>query len=546
MISPLGWWRFAGAAAAAAMLLAGYSGARLALRLCLFFLPGWRLALVDDVLSVQVFKLLPGLQALVLVYWACLGARGREGPKHAAGAEAAAFLACATLALRLAIRESDEVVGAIAVAFFVLWVAVRNQFGRSPPPFPAIEGRTRFFRVKARLSVALVDTLRTAALSAAAVTVLRVALCASSALFGSGTGVLASGFASLFDLKPLVRPATLQTCWLIHCALHATEVVATERFRFCRAGEGADVAVIGMDSLLKSMGSRDPKRGGKSMDKELAFLDACLLAEKSSNWRRALFTSAKGEHWYALTRAVHVELELLRGALVDASSRGAAAEPKTGRPVTRAALAREKTQQHRAFLTSRNIRSIAASVRDNQATFTWGTRAVTALAKACGKEDPLGVSQRHSKKPSLLDILVTMVSLHMLFASLEAQLAQASGKQSGRVPQGSRVMARVLGVNALGGETEATFTNVYAMADTLKLALYSLVKAFTADLYSLQMESIAETLSRASENSSALRDDPFTEKLPLFYPLWMEEAQLGHGTPSQHAHVLKKILLNNI
>ena len=185
-------------------------------------------------------------------------------------------------------------------------------------------------------------------------------------------------------------------------------------------------------------------------------------------------------------------------------------------------------------------------MRDNQVIFTWSVRTITALAKACTKEDPLGVSQRHSKKPSLQDILVSMVSLYLLFTSIEVQLAQASGKQSAMVSSVRKIVHRILGVNALDGDMETIYTNIWAMTDTLKLAIYAIVKAFTCDLFALQMENIVDTLTKASENTSAMRDDPFCEKLPLFYPLWLEEGRFGHGTPSQHAYILNQVVLHNL
>lgn len=539
-IEAMGWWRFAGAAAATLSIALSTAALRIALRICLLPLPGWR-ACLEDLFSVSVLTMIPSLLLLVLIYWSFLGARGRS--KNAASVHAAALLGCLLLPLRASTEEGDAA-GCTACAFFLIWVVLRSQFGHAPPQFPAIEGRTRYFRMKGRLMVALMDTLRTTILASFALITTRALVWLASALLGSQY-LESGGLAGLIDLKPLIRPTMLQGCWLIHCALHVTEVVATERFRYCRASDGREV-VLGMDVLIDRMGSGQGKRKrGKAIEKELAFLDACLLAEKSKHWRRALFTYNKGEYWYGLTSVIYNELTMLERELIEASAKDTRAKSKGTKPVTRSSLAKEMSQQ-RAFLTSKNAESIAASIRDKQVVFTWSVRTIMALAKACTKEDPLGVSQRHSKKPSLQDIMVTTVSLYMLFTSLEVQLAQVSGKQSGMVSAFNKAAHRVLGVNALDGDMETIYTNVWAMTDALKLALYAIVKAFTSDLYSLQMENIANTLLRASENSSALRDDPFTEKLPLFYPLWLDESQFGHGTPSQHAHILNQILLHNL
>jgi len=129
---------------------------------------------------------------------------------------------------------------------------------------------------------------------------------------------------------------------------------------------------------------------------------------------------------------------------------------------------------------------------------------MAALTKACAKEDPLGVSQRHSRKPSLQDLLVTSVSLYVHLTSLEVQLAQASGKQTAR-PLREAVNA-VVGVNALGGDMESIYTNVWAMRDSLKLCLYATVRA----LGKKNVEGIAERES------------------------------------AQHAHILNQILAHNL
>ena len=561
-VIPSGWWRYGGAAAAAATITGSacsMTGLAFPLALQVSLLPAtWRKALLDVVATPNIVSVVL-IQVAVFVYWRCLVAR--EGGETGAGAakrarlhlkpqplilEMSSLFALLFLVFKAAIgrQASDLDVASVSSSVWFLWIALRSQFGKSPPLFPAIEGRTRFFRVKSRLGFALKDTLRTVVLAAVASVGLKILSALVTFFFKVEAGATATG--SLLNFKPLVHPTTLYLCWLIYSSFHATEVVATERFRYCRTvnNGGNKMAVLGMDSLIRFM----TKTQGKGLvtyaiDRELAFLDACLQAEKSKYWRNALFTYNKGDYWYQLTGIIHEELTKLEQKLIQASMERP--DPKKSKkPVTRSRLARDANQQ-RAFLTARNIHSIASSVRDSQLVFTWSVRTVAALARACAKEDLLGVSQRHSKRPSLQDVLVTSVSLYLLFTSLEVQLAQASGKQSGMVPDFHKMVHRILGVNVLDGDMETIYTNVWAMNDSLKLSIYSIVKAFTCDLFSLQMENILDTLSKASENAS-LKYDPFCEKLPLFYPLWMDESQLGHGTPSQHAHVLNQILLNNL
>ena len=570
-VRPSGYWRFGGASAStAALTVCATVASRVILplgsHLCLFFVPGsdgWR-ACVEDLTSLAcpTWPSLLLTQLVVFVYWRCLVSRrtpslsGRKSGNGGTLAEAsraetsAAFFVAVYLALRMAGVASELEVAGTATAIWALWIALRMQFGRSPPLFPAIEGRRRFFRIKARIGIALADTLRTALLSAILTTLLRIVLGLSSVLFRFPPEPITLW--DLFDLRGLIRPRMLQTCWLIHCAAHCAEVVATERFRYCKCLEprgGREVTVSGMDALLGSMGEWGGGRTkDRALDMELAFLDACLLAEKSPQWRRALFTYNKGEYWYSLMRLVHSELAGLERTLIKLSTEELVKAEGVKKPRTRSALASREISHQRAFLTSRNLRSVATGIRDAQAVFSWSARVVTALAKACTKEDPLGVSQRHSKKPSLQEILVTCVSLFLFFTSLEVQLAQASGKQTGLVTIIQKIARQILCTSATirEGETESLYSNVWAMRDGLKLALYSIVKAFTCDLYSLQMESIVGTLSRASENPSGLMDDPLAEKLPLFYPLWLEEAKIGHGTRNQHAYILHQIILHNL
>ena len=574
-IQPSGWWRYSGAAAVTASISASaYCTTNILVPLLskLLLLPKvWRLALNDILSAPHVLVSLFLLQLVVLVYWRCLVTRDCKAAKRATyyemQAEFAALFVVLFLVQKLGIGSyaSDLDIAGITAAQWYIWVVLRSQLGQSPPLFPAIEGRSRFFRVKARLGIALTDTMRTVAMSSAAATLSKIVF--SAALLVFRTRLTSSERDSnstsapvvLWSLKPLIHPTTLYLSWLIHSAIHATEVVATERFRFCRTVEskGDKVGVLGMDTLIQAMkqetkgvsiGSKQAKRKDKkALDKELAYLDACLLAEKSTYWRGALFTYNKGDYWYHLIQLIHEELKSLERKLIEAStvSQEQKGESKARKPNTRSMTSRDIHQQ-RAFLTRKNVHLIAESVRDSQVVFTWSLRTITALSKACAREDPLGVSQRHSKKPSLQDILVSTVSLYLLFTSLEMQLAQASGKQSAMISTFHKIVHRILGVNALDGDMETTYTNIWAMTDTLKLAIYSIVKAFTRDLFTLQMENIVETLSKASENTSTMRDDPFSEKLPLFYPLWLSEGMFGHGTPSQHAHVLNQCILHNL
>ena len=576
-IQPSGWWRYSGAAAVtASVTTAAYFTTSVGLPLAarLILLPKtWRVALQDVLMPPHAFVSIVLLQLVVFVYWRCLMVRDLKETKKGSffsqvpevGLEISALFVVLLFVQKLGIGTyaSDLDIAGITLAQWYLWIVLRSQLGQSSPLFPAIEGRTRFFRVKSRLGVALTDTLRTVVLSTLVVTIAKILLSISSLL---GMPSLVSFGVKSLSIKPLIRPTTLFLSWLIHSAFHATEVVATERFRFCRmvidseasaqssksakaVGSGQRlVAVLGMDNLIASMGQTSSnRRKGKAIDKELAFLDACLLAEKSCYWRSALFTYNKGGYWYLLTQLIYQELTSLEQKLVDASKEGVMMKRKAQRkPQTRSMSTRDIQQQQRAFLTAKNIQPIAESVRDNQVIFTWSVRTITALAKACTKEDPLGVSQRHSKKPSLQDILVSMVSLYLLFTSIEVQLAQASGKQSAMVSSVRKIVHRILGVNALDGDMETIYTNIWAMTDTLKLAIYAIVKAFTCDLFALQMENIVDTLAKASENTSAMRDDPFCEKLPLFYPLWLEEGRFGHGTPSQHAYILNQVVLHNL
>jgi hypothetical protein len=533
----------------------------------------WRLALDDIWKAPHILVCLFLLQLVVLVYWRCLVSRDCKAAKRASyyemQAEHAALFVVLFLVQKVGIggHASDLDIAGITATQWYIWVVLRSQLGQSPPLFPAIEGRSRFFRVKARLGVALTDTMRTVVLSAAAATLAKIVFSAASLVFRTrmtSSDPLSSSGVVAWSLKPLIHPTTLYLSWLIHSAIHATEVVATERFRFCRTVEnkGDKVAVLGMDNLIQAMKQQASLGGGggnfhpamfnmkrkesKAIDKELAYLDACLLSEKSSYWRGALFTYNKGDYWYQLIQLIHEELKSLEKKLIEASTATQGGKSSKSRKQHTRSMTSKDLSQQRAFLTRKNVHLIAESVRDSQVVFTWSLRTITALTKACAREDPLGVSQRHSKKPSLQDVLVSAVSLYLLFTSLEMQLAQASGKQSAMISTFHKVVHRILGVNALDGDMETTYTNIWAMTDTLKLAIYSIVKAFTRDLFSLQMENIVETLSKASENTSTMRDDPFAEKLPLFYPLWLNEGTFGHGTPSQHAHVLNQCILHNL
>ncbi len=527
-VHPSGGWRLGGAAAAsAAVATSAYLFANVALPIATCWFPNkWRSAILQ-VLATPGAIFLALLQLIVFGYWRCLVSRthGRANQKQAAAAaargggareghgaagglaisllakpqpllvEISAFFVLLFLVAKVGCggAATDLEVASLSAAHWTLWVVVRMQFGSAPPLFPAIEGRTRFFRVKSRLGVAAADTLRTAVMAAANLVALKLFLATSALVFGAGAS-LGVGFGSVFHLRPLVHPTVLCTCWLMHVALHATEVVATERFRYCRVvHSGGQAAVLGMDELMRAL-----EGSARAIDRELAFLDACLLAEKSKYWRNALFTYSKGDYWYNLTRVIHQDLTFLECHLIEASREGTGA--KDGANSGNGG----GSQQQRAFLNAKNIHSIAETIRDNQFVFTWSVRLMAALTKACAREDPLGVSQRHSRKPSLQDLLVTSVSLYALLTSLEVQLAQASGKQAARPLQ--LAVHAVTGVNALGGDMETIYTNVWAMRDSLKLCLYATVRA----LGKKNVETIAERES------------------------------------AQHAHILGQILAHNL
>ena len=307
-------------------------------------LPGaWRRCL-QDLLPAPSLAACLLMQVALLTYWCCLVARrAPRGAKNAAVGlplplallsspppwEISAHLAVVLALFKLACihSASDAHATSAAIAHWILWIGARAQFGRSTPPFPPVEGRSRFFRVKAALGFALADALRTAGIAAV--------LCAgTSALVGLARSVLPATLAGAGDspATPIfgaTHPTAFVASWLTHVAAHVAEIVATERFHFVRilpgsrgvasaygAGGGGEGPLVGMTALLEAM--RPPKGAPPALSRELAFLDACLLSEKSRPWRQALFTEEKGGHWHALMAALHGALDALQRALADA------------------------------------------------------------------------------------------------------------------------------------------------------------------------------------------------------------------------------------